>query len=50
MERKLACKEFLQTSRFNKPCDKQSANCGFTNICMLKFITKYNIEQYDDNN
>lgn len=44
MERKLGCKDSLQTPTFNESCNKQCWNCTFTNICMLKFITKYTIE------
>lgn len=47
MERKLVCKDSLQTPTFNEPCNRQCKNCAFTNICMLKFITKYTIEQYE---
>ena len=50
MRRKLVCKDSLQTPIFNEPCNRQCENCGFTNICILKFITKYTIEQYGNNN
>lgn len=50
MGRQLVCKDSLQTPTFNEPCNRQCVNCAFTNICMLKFIIKYPIEQYDNNN